>query len=270
MKTCRIWNSPNECYQGPRVWTAVMVMVILSPSSSLLITTAATSPCSGTLDNSAFLHFTNNIIMYLAGSSRTQRSNDTDVTLNYDSWLIRSTHNWQLMDGPTYFLRKEAIKGQQQFHVSVYTTRPLSLQRIFFLTVKMFLFCFLSCHCPSIVRCVLVCPWDARRMKERKWWDVAKITFRRNAATSPHTLYFTIREYLQICDVQSTRSRQRHGLARPTSPANLISFPFTFLTLRIKVWSQKLAASSPSHHPPPPAWGCILANIGESYQSSLA
>ena len=62
-----------------------MVMVILSPSSSLLITTAATSPCSGTLDNSAFLHFTNDIIMYLAGSSRTLHSNDTDVTLNYDS-----------------------------------------------------------------------------------------------------------------------------------------------------------------------------------------
>ena len=134
----------------------------------------------------------------LGWSSRSQRSNDTDVTLNYDSWLIRSTHNWQLMDGPTYFLRKEAIKGQQQFHVSVYTTRPLSLQRIFFLTVKMFLFCFLSCHCPSIVRCVLVCPWDARRMKERKWRDVAKITFRRTAAASPHNILYNPRVFANL------------------------------------------------------------------------
>ena len=193
-----------------------MVMVILSPSSSLLITTAATSPCSGTLDNPAFLHFTNYIIMQLVlgWSSRTQHCNDTDVTLNYDSWLIRSTHNWQLMDGPTYFLRKEAIKGQQQqFHVSVYTTRPLSLQR-FFLTVKMFLFCFLTCPCPSIVRCVLVCPWDARRMKERKWRDVAKITFRRNAATFAHFILYNPRVFANLrCAISQKPAAARPRLA---------------------------------------------------------
>ena len=151
---------------------------------------------------------------YVVGwSSRTQHCNDTDVTLNYDSWLIRSTHKWQLMDGPTYFLRKEAIKGQQQFHVSVYTTRPLSLQR-FFLTVKMFLFCFLTCHCPSIVRCVLVCPWDARRMKERKWRDVAKITFRRNAATFAHFILYNPRVFANLrCAISQKPAAARPRLA---------------------------------------------------------